>query len=591
VDEIEDGPELPEPPEERGETAADRLKSAAAGITSGRGRRKRKRGNSFSTGRSGVGVGLMLFALGLFCGIPMAFFGFDYFVEYSAGVFGFLLGLLGTSIILMVLVLVFRRPIWQRLYSRGEIEVEKLAAPLAEVAKNAAAQKMDDAFDAAKNFVELVLARYAWITTRRWLIGSITGLLAAIAALAGSTLLFQQNKLLAEQSVLLQGQTDRLDEQNKLLETQLALAEAERNALIGPEMLAISEAIGQEAEALEIEFGKGSTLVVSQLSRGLRSRIVALSNVARPYRYLTSGEIDPRNQREVTLKALEQRPELITDWSFFGDDWEEKKGIHLIDRPLSPERGQILTFLRTAGVIDTEQLSVEGADFSFAEFRIAQMFSTSYTHAFMSFSDFTGIQLNDLHFNSAILDHSNFTESEIKLCDFSGLQRDQLRPPFASAQAPDIWFTAMNGASFQNAVLANTLMMRIQGLVMNFENAGFFQINFNDSSIGGSIFRNSILVDVVFSGASLQSIDLEGAWVIEPDFLDRLQRQAVSGSFIRERWIQVPGTMQELGNHPSLITLSTFTGDGFFEGKELWKITRNPDFVEPVQPAIRPRGK
>lgn len=49
---------------------------------------------------------------------------------------------------------------------------------------------------AARELVQLAPARYSWVTARRWIVASLTALIAAMAELAGTALLFKQNQLL-----------------------------------------------------------------------------------------------------------------------------------------------------------------------------------------------------------------------------------------------------------------------------------------------------------------------------------------------------------------------------------------------------------
>lgn len=579
VDEIEDAAEAAkEAAKENAENASEAGGSGAGIGAAAIGASRRGRRNSFSAGRSGVGVGFMLFLLGLFCGVPMAFFGFDAFVTYSAGFFGFMLGLLGTGVAILIFALVFRRPIWERLYKRGEVEVEKMAAPLADVAKYAAAQRLGDATDAARNFAEMVLARYAWLTTRRWIVGSITGMLAAIAALAGSTLLFQQNKLLSDQSVLIVDQTRRIDDQNFLLETQIALAEAERSALIGPEILNIADDIGRETAKLRQDPVLEGNYALQDLSPGLRNRIVGLTNLARPYRYLVAGEIDPRDQMAVLQKALARRPETLNDTSIIESTADEAK-IKLIEQALSPERGQILAILLGSGIRDTELLSFRGADFTFAELRMKTLGLTSYKHAIMSFANFSDMGLVQMKFGAAELYHTNFSGTIINSCDFGGIAAADIEPPFVSSPGLPYLNTGLTGANFQSATIINSNFDHALGLVLDFENAALYNSTFNASLLGGAIFKDAILLNVSFAGASLQSIDLQNAIVFEPDFLERINAQSVAGSFKAERWTLQVANSAALQNHGQYIELSNYVPEVDLN-REAYRIIRNPDFVE-----------
>ena len=110
----------------------------------------------------------------------------------------------------------FRQPLWRWVFQRTEIEVTRFAGPLADVARYAAGQRVEEATEAARNFAEIALrALCLGDHTRRWLVASITGLIAAMAALRGlRRFCSSRTKLLRAQSELLVEQNQRIDFQN-----------------------------------------------------------------------------------------------------------------------------------------------------------------------------------------------------------------------------------------------------------------------------------------------------------------------------------------------------------------------------------------
>ena len=143
------------------------------------------------------GWSLLFFAFGIAAGLLIAFAGFGYVAD-SAG-----------AVIAAFLVV---RPEMVA----PALQMELFARPLALVAERAAERDATGATAAARDLVALALARYAWITTRRWIVASLTALIAAMAALAGTALLFQQNRLIEAQSALLVEQNARVTEQSDL---------------------------------------------------------------------------------------------------------------------------------------------------------------------------------------------------------------------------------------------------------------------------------------------------------------------------------------------------------------------------------------
>lgn len=369
-------------------------------------------------GRDGHGIGLvgtsiLVLILGVVVGIPIANFGADVLVRYAGEVFAILFGIFLIIVLVGGLIGLFRRRIWGAIFKRHEFEMERFARPLAEVAKFAAEQKVVEATGAARDLAELVLARYAWVSTRRWLIATLTALIAAIAALAGSALLFQQNRLLADQSELMAEQTERLSEQNKLLETQIELGEAQRSAAIVPEILEIGTTLGNEAEALKAS-EQPMGISASQLSGGLQGRIIAASNMARPYRFLNAALIDISEAEHYRMAVLRRTDLADPDnaaWTAVPPVQAGAGG--LIDRIVSPERGQLLMLLGNAFVTETRSLSFRGADFSFAYVRMDALKAMSLNHASLRFADFSGIVIDRATFRGAYAEHSRFNGAMI----------------------------------------------------------------------------------------------------------------------------------------------------------------------------------
>ena len=155
-------------------------------------------------GRSSRGLlGLLIFVFGMLAGLLAAFSGLQYAERAGATILLVFLIVLVFVAAFGVMIYVFRKPILQRLFGYASTEVELFARPLSAVAKGAVDRDPVTATDAARELVQLSLARWAWLSTRRWIIGSLTALIAAMAALAGTVLLFNQNELLREQSALI----------------------------------------------------------------------------------------------------------------------------------------------------------------------------------------------------------------------------------------------------------------------------------------------------------------------------------------------------------------------------------------------------
>ncbi|OCW58619.1 hypothetical protein AWJ14_05630 [Hoeflea olei] len=520
---------------------------------------------------------LLVFVIGLACGIPAAIFMPGFLTDHGSVVLGIVLGAFLFVTVVLSLVFVFRQPLWRWVFKRTEIEVTRFAGPLADVARHAAGQRVEEATAAARDFAEIVLARYAWVTTRRWLVASITGLIAAMAALAGSALLFEQNKLLRAQSGLLVEQNQRIDFQNALIDTQIQLAEAERSAQIGPEVVEIGALIGAERQAFLDAGGKIDFFGLSNLTSSTRGRIVAASLVARPYRYLAPANANPRDSDGLIRTALARRPDALANPHVLESRGSRPDAERLVDRPVSPERGDLLTMLTANSILDTEALTALGADFSFAEFRRELAGGLSMRHARLAYADFSWTRMVGCRFGAAQLDHARIEHAVVRQSDFSSLPAREVEPPF-SADDFGVLPTSMAGISFRGSVIHASRFVGVEAIAPVFDEAVVAMADFSGASIGAASFRGAMIIDSRFDGASLLSVDLEGAIVFEQGFAEKLAQVAEPGSFVAGRWRLEPVPADEVARHPGYIEMTNHVPEAAYAGVQAWRIVR----AEPV---------
>ena len=532
------------------------------------------------TGRPSPGNGsrgwsaMLVFVIGVACGIPAAIFMPGFFADHGSVVLGIVLGAFLFITIVLAMVFVFREPLWRWLFQRTEVEVTRFARPLADVARFAAGQKVEEATNAARDFAEIVLARYAWVTTRRWLVASITGLIAAMAALAGAALLFEQNKLLRAQSDLLTEQNLSIEFQNALIDTQIQLAEAERSAQIGPEVVEIGALIGAERQTFLDGGGNIENFGLLNLTSSTRGRIVAASLVARPYRYLAPSNANPRDAEGLIVTALGQRRDALADPSELDSQQQVRTDTkRLVDRPVSPERGDLLTMMSANSILDTEALTFLGADFSFAEFRRELAGGLSMRHARLAFADFSWTRMVGSQFGAAQLDLARIENAVVRGTNFSSLPADEVAEPF-SADGFDYLPTRMTGVSFRNSIIYNTTFARIEAIAPLFDGAVVAMADFTGASIAASSFRNAIIIESNFEGASLLSMELEGAIVFDQTFLEKLKQAAATGTFVADRWHLTPISAGEVADHRLHTEMTVQVPESAYVGVQAWRIRR-----------------
>ncbi len=533
-----------------------------------------------------VGLPILVFVLGVMTGFPIAIFGFDFLIENAAIAFAVLFGLLFLVTVAGVAIIALRKQIWQRLFKYGEVELHRIGEPLGEVVRLTSERRIAEATVAASDLARFVMAHYAWIATRRWIIGAVTGFVAVIAALAGSALLFQQNQLLRVQGELMRQQTERLTEQTRMLEAQIQLGEAQRSTSIVPEILAIGADIAAETGELPVSAPAGTA---ASLSSRLRGRIIAATAAARPYRYLRY-ELDASDD-EIVAATLAGREDLAGLRRELGAALEARQtqwdvevstlamdSAALADRIVSPERGQILAMLHSAGILDIDQLTADGADFSFAEVRAPVLSNMSLRLGYLPYADFSRVVLNDVDFRGGRLVQARFRKARIVGGRFASIPNAEVAAPFSPNLAGTHVFTRLVGTDFGLAKLFECDFGSVLAIGARFEGAAIFVTDFAGASLDGVSFRNAILFTVGFQGVDLSTVDFDGAVALQPDFLDLLQAQAAPGSFDRGKYVLEPLGEDALATHPNVDALAELP-------PELLRTTFRLRRLAPVEPA------
>lgn len=229
--------------------------------------------------------------------------------------------------------------------------------------------------------------------------------------------------------------------------------------------------------------------------------------------------------------------------------WTDPDGqTHLIDRPASPERGQLLSVLVTGGVRNLETFSISGLDLSYAHLPSVDLGVFTAQLINLALADFTSGYLSDIDFGGATLENARFVRASLRRCDFSVLDGTRARPPIRAADAP--FATLASGADFSGAHIDDSSFAGAWLLAASFDGALVVSTSFSGAELGSATVRGAVLVGVDFTGAGLKSTDFDGAIMFGDDALERIAAQAGPGSFIRDRWIAEPITIAQVMKIP-----------------------------------------
>lgn len=238
----------------------------------------------------------------------------------------------------------------------------------------------------SKDTIADLTASIFWRLTR-------IGIVTLFIALAPTILFFQQNRLIKNQNSL-------FENQNKRVEQQTYLAEASRRS---NQMFIMGEVLSDLNS--ELENKKNTTRIISN---PLVGRILSLSEAMKPYKYLVNDS--------------------------------------LIEKPLSPERGQLLISLIESGI-----------DSAFFENRIIRKINSSYAD----------IQYASLERKS--LSYLNLNQASLKniILRFSDLSNAKLKN--ANLQSANLVSSDLSGSDLSNANLKEAALIgvNLKGAILN----------------------------------------------------------------------------------------------------------------------------
>ena len=506
-----------------------------------------------------AGLSILIFGFGAAAGLLLAFSGLG-FMEDSAAliVTVFLIVLCIVALISLALVLL-RRPLWRKVFGVAEVQLEMFATPLARVAESALDRNPSGATAAARDLVQLVLARYTWLTARRWIITSLTALIAAMAALAGTALLFKQNQLIAVQSGLLVEQNAKLQEQTTLAAQSVQLAEAARNAALAVEITQIAALIGDVATAArtarEVALGAAAgdpldrmvnVLDPVGLDQGLVLRIVSASRATRPYRFLDIG-LSADNDTDKTRVAMQRRTDLPNTYARMAAayGWPAQGAENrLIDRPASPERGQLLQVMVAGGIRNLEVLNHFGLDLSFAYLQAADLFLLTTQGGRLSYADFSGSHIMGGDFGGSYLENARFRSCRIQDTSFAAVTAGRVNPPLKAENAP--YSTFLTGADFNASVLINVDFTAAYLTAANLDGTLLVRANLSGASLGAATLRGAVLLAPILDGTEWKSADLDGAVVFGASFLAEAAAIAAPDTLRPEMYEATPMTLAEV---------------------------------------------
>lgn len=345
----------------------------------------------------------------------------------KAIIVGFVVAIIAIG--LVVFVITFQKEwILNKIFGVSTTDIDEVKNSLTNLYESSVNKDWHNSSIHLKETLSKASTYYVWITFRRWVIGVFYVLFLAFAGLLGSVLIFNQNELITKQNEIITSQNSLIQRQTDRLDQQTFLQEAERRSSLVFLFGNIMDAIDRE---LKDDYNNNN---LRDLSPQLVGRIVALSSRLQPYLYLAANE--------------------------------------LIERPLSPERGQLLVSL-IGSELDTITYNqiFSKANFSYADLAEAEMSGSYLKNIDLRSSSIIETNLSNSHIIGGRFSHSNF----------SGVNLENTR-----IKNSDFFGANLEVADFSNTVIENT--------------------SFNGSLLGGAIFENTHLINVSFSMVNMSYV-------------------------------------------------------------------------------------
>lgn len=389
------------------------------------------------SGSSRLGLAIVCILLG--AGIGPAFYILLTGIEsYAASIFSFVLGIFVASGIAVAVGAVTALLLAPRLFGDAKSTLNGIIAELGRAGRAYVRDEKEAVISHIASAADNAAAWYSIKSVRRFAGSSAIALIVALGGTVTSVLLLTQTALLRDQNKKIDLQVELLSDQNSKLDQQTFTAEAQRRGALTAALFDVLKDASQEL----------SKEKPGILSDGLKARLIALSRSSQPYLF-----IDIKN---------------------VSSDGSRRYAPELIKTPLSPERGQLLVGLVSAGA-DLQSLARVGVTFDGADLRNAQLESANLTALSLAGADFSNARLDNADFSGSNLFAAQFTHAQANNAIFDNAN-------IVTARLAD---THLRKASFVGATLS----------FVDFEEASLESADFTGAKMRGLLKFDGAIVE------------------------------------------------------------------------------------------------
>ena len=288
----------------------------------------------------------------------------------------------------------------------------------------------------AESIIERIFALTRWRAIIYFL-GILPAVLTLIIVFWQTKILHKQTNLIGVQNQKIENQNLLVEQQNKRLDEQTYLEEAGRRSSLIFLLNNISDQISKETK-----LSSSNTL-----SKQLTARIIALSQVLKPYKYLENDS--------------------------------------LINDPVSLERGQLLLVLLESELADeTYDEIFEKANFSYTQLESSKIFNKRIKKANIKKSKFISCRFEGNSLTEINCDECQFINCEFKGNMFSDFQLLDSKFEFTNFEKDSFYFTDFSFSDFLSSDFEDLPVLKASLFFIQFKNQLF--LDYEEKQIHGS---------------------------------------------------------------------------------------------------------
>lgn len=355
-------------------------------------------------------------------------------------------------------IIKYKERILKFIFNTTKTQVEEVLEPVPKVIEAYENKDFEVVKKEGMELLKMAYAKYSWVKMRLFILNTTMALFLGFGALLGVFLIFKQNELIVSQTKLLKNQ-------NRQVEAQTQLAESNRRSSLVFLMSNIMDKVDQEIREDTVYRDSLKLPEVKKVRVLLRDRVL----------YLKRSKIDSLQKFVPKKKLSSQLEGRIIALSNSLKSYRYWQGDSLIEKPLSPERAQLLVSLVESGIqLDNikKKTSFEKADLiganligadlrsanlSGADLRSVELFGADLRRAYL-----IGTDLRRAGLRRANLRGANLLVANLRGANLIGVDLREADLNWANLRGANLFWADLRGADLKGVNLRGALLPKTE---------------------------------------------------------------------------------------------------------------------------------